>query len=139
MAMTACFLEAVAGKPQRLFWCLDLHEDARVPVDNPVSSPEYEEFMGTLMRLREALDRQAWGKFRCKVAMALRHTITTQTRGKQKLLSLFTVPWMTDLTVLCGSDPSVGVWRLWPEEPFNPDPDDLLALPETFWVDGVPF
>ena len=140
LALVAYLQQALSGKPRRLYWCLDLHRDMGVPKANPVASPEYEVFMETMKRFRATVDYSPdIHKAQCQIGLILRHTITTQMAGMTEVLSSFNVPWKGDLTLLGTSDPVVGVWRLWPVEPFKPNHDNLLGLPETFWVDGIPF
>jgi len=142
MALAATLQHAISRKPRRLFWCVDIHRDIGVSEDNPVESPQYVAFMEAVKKFRATVDSQcsfSKAKTDCPVGFVIRHTITTQAKDKEKIVSAFSIPWAGDLTLLCGSDPSVGAWRVWPDEPFNHDPADILGLPDTFWVDGIPF
>lgn len=124
-----------------MFWCLDLHRDMGVPKDHPVGSPQYENFMVMMKRFRATVDDQVAHGYpeAGEVGFILRHTITTQTQDKREVVSLFKVPWGKFDYTRVGGDLAVGVWRLWPAEPMKYDSDDILGLPETFWVDGIPF
>lgn len=140
MAIAAWFLHAMNQHPVRLHWCVDLERDvgphANVRIDPTNPDNDQTNWGVYLTRFRGALERQAWGPQRCRVALTVRYT-SPETDGQVELT--FDIPWTVNLAVLAKAAPPVGVWRLCSEPPGNGLNFEGDLIPDNFWMNGIPF
>lgn len=177
MALAARMLHATTQQPHRIVWCVDISRDVGegaewgtdpsdpLRVCSVCSEPVFEEADGSTNchegHKAEAVTPSVWGKHLItmrswlewqeqakgsKTPMAL--TVRYPHPSHGGLLNItYTVPYRVDLRVLCGYDPPVGVWRIWPMPPGkvdqfgNPVADRPKGdvLPHSFWWSGIPF
>lgn len=153
MAIAAWAMNVLGDWPVRLVWCVDLHRDVGPDADNPLdpSNPTGPDGTVTqwgqyLVRFRDALNRQAWGPQQCNLSMVVRYRTGSTGRAVE---CVFEIPWHVNLCVMGRAGPPVGVWRLlWePQRAINErygnrpahNPFEGDTMPDTFWLDGIPF
>lgn len=144
-ALAAAAVDILTGTPQRLAWKVDLTNDVvlteydlQVEPTEPTGNARKNSWGDLLFRLRSALDKQAWGSYKCEFAMIL----GLQARSTlEKVWCTFAIPWTIDLTCIPGRQPMVGAWRLLQLPPRQERSMSRVGdlQPADWWVDGLPF
>jgi hypothetical protein len=141
MALTAAAIEVLTEQPQRLWWCVDLKRDIGPDAEKVIEpgSPWGETpFAKVLMELKQALDSQTWAS-PCTLGYVIRCELPST--GRVVDLDLWG-GYNVDVVRFTRRSPPVGVWR-WGPEPRGSDrytmPGERFRLPDSFYLDGIPF
>lgn len=138
-ALAAVACSVLTHRAYRVTWEVDADREITLTKkdlpdhSNPSDETEWGRY---LFRFRNALDRQAWGKFRARCAMAV--ILTTPNYGRCR--ALYAIPWRIDLTRF-GKPPPVGHWKIEPQAKL--DRSGVRAEdeyePAAWWLSGLPF
>lgn len=136
--LAAWALEALTGEPQRLCWQVDLIRDLGEP--DAVGDPNgYDDGRWTtiLERLRRALEaHQEDAGAQTRLAVRVGGVMLDNGRNERRTYAvLMGCPHRVNVARLSHRGAPVGRWALIPDN----DPTDGTALPDNYFIDGIPF